>query len=70
MGSCDHLRLVRSLTWVNGRIAASSGWAAFPVVPRCSPLVLVRLWCGRATGHHGCPKLVCGRGVVIGTLGR
>lgn len=33
------------LTWGNGRARASVGSAAFTVVPRRSPLVLVRLWC-------------------------
>jgi hypothetical protein len=53
LGSCGHLGLVRALTWGNGRIVASSGWVDFPAIPRCSPLDLVRLWCGRATGHRG-----------------
>jgi hypothetical protein len=57
------------LTWANGRIVGSWTWAAFPVIPRCSPLDLVRMWCGRPTGHRGCSKLVCGGVVVVGTLG-
>lgn len=60
---------VRGLTWSNGRIFAPSGWAAFPVIPRCSALDLVRLWCDRATGYRGRSKLVCGGAVAVGTLG-
>lgn len=47
LGSCDHLRPDRVLTWANGRAVASSGPDACTVIPRCSPLCLVRLWCGR-----------------------
>jgi hypothetical protein len=46
------LRAVRALTWVNGWAVASSGTVAFTVIPRCSPLDLVRLWC-EADGHRG-----------------
>jgi hypothetical protein len=53
LGSCEHLRLVRALTWRNGRVAASPGCVAFPVIPRCSPPDLVRLWCGESSGRHG-----------------
>jgi hypothetical protein len=42
LGSCELLRPVRTLTWANGERAAPSDSAAFTVVPRCSPLVLVR----------------------------
>lgn len=48
---------VGALTCTNGRAVASSGSAAFTVTPRCSPLYLVRLWCGgvaqplEAVGH-------------------
>lgn len=52
LGSCDHLRSVRLLTWWNGHDTASSGPAAFTVVPRCSPLDLVRLWCGPSRWLH------------------
>jgi hypothetical protein len=43
-----HVRLQRvgALTWVNGLDRALPGSAAFTVVPRTSPLVLLRLWCG------------------------
>ncbi|GAA2901734.1 MULTISPECIES: hypothetical protein [Streptomyces] len=34
------------LTWANALGMAASGRAAFTVVPRYSPLYLVRLWCG------------------------
>lgn len=37
--------MVRALTWANVLGMAASGRAAFPVVPRYSPLYLVRLWC-------------------------
>lgn len=40
------MKLASALIWANGRGAASSGRAAFTVTPRCSPLDLVRLWCG------------------------
>lgn len=46
LGSCDHLGSVWMLTWANGWAGASSGSDAFTVIPRCSPLYLVRLWCG------------------------
>ncbi|WP_405559161.1 hypothetical protein OHV08_34935 [Streptomyces canus] len=46
LGSCDHLPPIWGLTWPNGRAAASSAALAFTVIPRCSPLELVRLWCG------------------------
>jgi hypothetical protein len=59
LGSCGHLRQVRVLTWANGCGAASSGPAAFTVVPRCSPLVLVHLWCGDAVRHVGFPSVHC-----------
>lgn len=56
LGSCDHLRLARVLTWVNGRVMAYLGSVAFTVVPRCSPPDLVRLWCGRPHGAGArCP---------------
>jgi hypothetical protein len=42
LGSCDHLRPVCALTWANGLGVASSGRAAFTVIPRCSPLDLLR----------------------------
>lgn len=45
LGSCGHLWHVRALTWGNGCHTASSCPTAFTVVPRCSPLNLVRLWC-------------------------
>lgn len=45
LGSCGHLGLVLALTWADGRGVVPSGLAAFPVIPRCSPLYLVRLWC-------------------------
>jgi hypothetical protein len=45
--SCDQLRAACTLTSTNGRGATSSGWVAFTVLPRCSPLDLVRLWRGR-----------------------
>jgi hypothetical protein len=35
------------LTWPNVRTEASSGPLAFTVIPRCSLLDLVRLWCRR-----------------------
>jgi hypothetical protein len=38
LGSCGNLRVVRALTWVNGRIVARSRWARFTVVPRS-------IWC-------------------------
>ncbi|GGT25436.1 hypothetical protein GCM10010254_52510 [Streptomyces chromofuscus] len=41
------MRPVCALTWANSLGAAPSVSAAFTVVPRCSPLHLVRLWCGR-----------------------
>ena len=46
LGSCGHLGLVLALTWADGRGVVPSSLAAFPVIPRCSPLLLVRLWCG------------------------
>lgn len=46
LGSCDHLGPVRALTWANGWTSVPPGSVAFTVVPRCSPLDLVRLWCG------------------------
>lgn len=59
-GSCGHLLPGRSLTWAKARGAATTGLAAFTVVPRCSPPDLVRLWCvhrrltllGRPTDPH------------------
>jgi hypothetical protein len=39
------------LNWANGLVEASSGSVAFTVVPRCSPLDLVRLWCGVGRSH-------------------
>ncbi|MCT9106957.1 hypothetical protein ACFWD7_02910 [Streptomyces mirabilis] len=47
LGSCDHWRAICTLIWANGLGAAPPTSAAFTVVPRCSPLDLVRLWCGR-----------------------
>jgi hypothetical protein len=49
LGSCRRLRLVRPLNWANGRGASWLGCVAFPVIPRCFPPDLVRLWC-RANG--------------------
>lgn len=37
LGSYDHLRLIRVLTWANGRGADSSGLAAFTVNSPLSP---------------------------------
>jgi hypothetical protein len=45
LGSCGHLGVLRGLTCANGRVRASSAPLAFTVIPRCSPLNLVRLWC-------------------------
>jgi len=42
LGSCDHLQPVRALSWANARFTLLPGSAAFTLVPRCSPLVLVR----------------------------
>ncbi|MFD5815086.1 hypothetical protein [Streptomyces sp. NPDC127038] len=44
MGSCGHSGPVRTLTWVNGPAVVPSGSATLIVIPRCSPLDLVRLW--------------------------
>lgn len=52
LGSCGQLEPVRELTWVNDQIGASRAWAAFPVIPRCSPPDLVRLWCATATSDR------------------
>ena len=46
LGSCDYVRLHRALTCANDSGMASLGSAVVTVVPRCSPLDLVRLWCG------------------------
>jgi hypothetical protein len=35
----------RALTWANGLGAAPATSPPFTVIPRCSPLDLVRLWC-------------------------
>ena len=48
LGSCEHFQTAGSLTWANSRCATSSGWVVFTVIPRCSPLYLVRLWCRAA----------------------
>ena len=45
MGSCGHLRLVRALAWANVLVVVASGRVAFTVIPRYSPLYLVRLRC-------------------------
>jgi hypothetical protein len=42
LGSSDHLGPVCALTWANVRPVLLPGSAAFTVVPRCSPLVLVQ----------------------------
>lgn len=46
LGSCGHLWAAEALTCANGRRAGPSGSATFTPIPRCSPLDLVRLWCG------------------------
>lgn len=49
LGSCEHLRLVRTLTWANGRGMASWGAVAFTVVlevPRS-------IWCARGAAVGG-----------------
>lgn len=72
LGSCDHLRAARTLTSTNGSGATSSGWAAFTVIPRCSPLDLVRLWCGRgvlAAVARPTGSVVAERPVVGGDAG-
>lgn len=38
--------LSSALTCLNGRFVTSAGSTAFTVIPRCSPLDLVHLWCG------------------------
>lgn len=46
LGSCGHLRPIGALTWASDCPVALPGSTAFPMIPRCSPLDLVRLWCG------------------------
>lgn len=59
------------LTWANGSAVASSGSAAITVIPRCSPLDLVRLWCGVVaspqviTGHASFAEADLHRAVVV-----
>lgn len=71
LGSCGHLRLAGLLNWAFTWHRVSSPSVAFTVVPRCSPLYLVRLWCvGRVLAW--CRRLV-GSAVQIGAetlLGR
>ncbi|MGX1271315.1 hypothetical protein RKD18_004509 [Streptomyces phaeoluteigriseus] len=45
MGRCGHLGPVGLLNWGFTWHRVSSPSVAFTVVPRCSPLDLVRLWC-------------------------
>jgi hypothetical protein len=47
------MRPVQPLNWDNVPDKVSSTVAAFTVVPRCSPLDLVRLWCGGGGGWRG-----------------
>ncbi len=68
-GSCGHLWSVRGLTWGNSLGGTSSDMAAFPVIPRCSPLDLVRLWCGRRV-HSMAPLLICSSRDSVSGLAR
>ncbi|GAA4307993.1 hypothetical protein GCM10023086_26720 [Streptomyces venetus] len=42
LGNCGHLRTVRALIWANVQSAPFLGSTVFTVVPRWSPLDLVR----------------------------
>ncbi|GGW80800.1 hypothetical protein GCM10010350_76970 [Streptomyces galilaeus] len=58
MESYGHLRRVGLPSWAFTWHRVSSPSIAFTVVPRCSPLDLVRLWCvGRVLAR--CRRLVC-----------
>lgn len=46
--SCGQLGPAVALTWSNGQFVVSAVSVAFTVIPRCSPLDLVRLRCAHS----------------------
>jgi hypothetical protein len=57
LGSCDHARPVRSLTWDDRHVRTLSGVVAFTVVSRCSPPDLVRLRCSEGAPRRNCARV-------------
>lgn len=58
LGKLVCLEPVGALAWGNGWAVTSSTPGAFTVIPRWSPLDLVRLWCSSGNGHSTPPSTI------------